>query len=210
MIYGHDVFDDSCTFFSSTACASRLGLPIMKTGRGKYLTKQAGEYLVAAELSRRGYIATTFTGKFTGNVPDYDIIAVDDCGGHVVVQVKAIAGASWQFNAKNFADIEMQGQQQIVRCERKEPYPNLVCVLVQLARADSGALDRFYVLPWRDLCRVMVEGHKQYLAKHGGIRPRSPESMHQQLHPSQIEAWEGKWETLKNSVRPVQSELTPR
>jgi hypothetical protein len=53
----------------------------MKTGRGKYLTKQAGEYLIAAELSRRGYIATTFTG----NVPDYDIIAVDDCGGHVVV-----------------------------------------------------------------------------------------------------------------------------
>ena len=49
----------------------------MKTGRSKYLTKQAGEYLVAAELSRRGYIATTFTG----NVPDYDIIAVDDSGG---------------------------------------------------------------------------------------------------------------------------------
>jgi hypothetical protein len=116
---------------------------VMKTGRSKYLTKQAGEYLVAAELSRRGYIATTFTG----NVPDYDIIAVDDCGGHVVVQVKAIAGTSWQFNAKNFADVEMQGQRQIVRCERKEPYPDLVCVLVQLGRADSGAVDRFYVLP---------------------------------------------------------------
>src|SRR6266536_3141879 len=72
----------------------------MATGRSNYLTKQAGEYLVAAELSRRGYIATTFTG----NVPDYDIIAVDDCGGHVVVQVKAIAGESWQFNAKNFAE----------------------------------------------------------------------------------------------------------
>jgi hypothetical protein len=53
----------------------------MKTGRSKYLTKQAGEYLVAAELSRRGYIATTFTG----NLPYYDIIAVDDCGGHAVV-----------------------------------------------------------------------------------------------------------------------------
>ena len=76
--------DGFCTLFSSTACASRLGLPIVKTGRSKYLTKQAGEYLVAAELSRRGYIATTFTG----NVPYYDIIAVDDRGGHVVVQVR--------------------------------------------------------------------------------------------------------------------------
>jgi len=178
----------------------------MKTGRRNYLTKQAGEYLVAAELSRRGYIATTFTG----NVPYYDIIAVDDCGGHVVVQVKAIASQSWQFNATDFADIVMQGKQQIVRCAREEPYPNLMCVLVQVARADSGTQDRFYVLPWRDLCRVMVEGHKQYLAKHGGIRPRRPESMHQQLHPSQIKAWEGKWETLKKSVRPVQSELTPQ
>jgi len=73
----------------------------MKTGRSLYLTKQAGEYSVAAELSRRGYIATTFTG----NVPYYDIIAVDDSGGHAVVQVKAIAGKSWQFNAKDFADI---------------------------------------------------------------------------------------------------------
>jgi hypothetical protein len=83
----------------------------MKTGRSKYLTKQAGEYLVAAEFSRRGYIATTFTG----NVPFYDIIAVDDCGGHVVVQVKAIAGASWQFTATDFAKIDMQGRQQIIR-----------------------------------------------------------------------------------------------
>jgi len=35
----------------------------MATGRSNYLTKQAGEYLVAAELSRRGFIATTFTGN---------------------------------------------------------------------------------------------------------------------------------------------------
>jgi hypothetical protein len=67
---------------------------------------------LAAELSRRGHIATTFTG----NVPYYGIIAVDDSGGHAVVQVKAIAGASWQFNAKDFADIVMDGRKQIVRC----------------------------------------------------------------------------------------------
>jgi hypothetical protein len=48
----------------------------MATDRSNHLTKQTGEYLVAAELSRRGYIATTFTG----NVPDYDIVAVDDQG----------------------------------------------------------------------------------------------------------------------------------
>src|SRR5438477_8366406 len=116
----------------------------MATGRSNYLTKQAGEYLVAAELSRRGYIATTFTG----NLPYYDIIAVDDSGGHAIVQVKAIAGKSWQFNATDFAEIVMDGQQQKIRREREEPYPDLVCVLVQVAVMDSGTPDRFFVLPW--------------------------------------------------------------
>src|SRR5262249_39805385 len=65
----------------------------MATGRQNYLTKQTGEYLVAAELSRRGLIATTFTG----NVPHYDIIASNEHGKHVSVQVKASRGSSWQF-----------------------------------------------------------------------------------------------------------------
>ena len=177
----------------------------MATGRSNYLTKQTGEYLVAAELSRRGFIATTFTG----NVPHYDIVAVDEHGGHALVQVKAIAGKSWQFTATDFADIVMNGQQQIVRCERNEPVPNLMCVLVELAHAGSGGQDRFYVMPWRDLCRAVVNHHTNYLAKHGGIRPRKPESMHTQLHPEAVAAYEGKWEILKKSVRPVQSELTP-
>jgi hypothetical protein len=46
------------------------------TGRSNKLVGQTGEYLVAAELSRRGLIATTFTG----NVPDYDIIASEKWG----------------------------------------------------------------------------------------------------------------------------------
>jgi len=39
------------------------------TGRELQLTKQTGEYLVCAELCRKKFIATSFTG----NVPDYDI-----------------------------------------------------------------------------------------------------------------------------------------
>jgi hypothetical protein len=39
----------------------------MATGRSNKLVGQTGEYLIAAELSRRGLIATTFTG----NVPHY-------------------------------------------------------------------------------------------------------------------------------------------
>jgi len=61
----------------------------MTTGRINKLVGATGEYLVAAELSRRGLIATTFTG----NVPHYDIVASDEFGQHVSVQVKASRSA---------------------------------------------------------------------------------------------------------------------
>ena len=48
----------------------------MATGRQVQLTKQVGEYLIAAELSRRGLLTATFAG----NVPDYDIVATGGRG----------------------------------------------------------------------------------------------------------------------------------
>jgi hypothetical protein len=172
----------------------------MATGRGNYLTKQTGEYLVAAELSRRGYIATTFTG----NVPHYDIVSVDEAGGHVLVQVKAIAGSSWQFNVDRFAPITFDGPRQIVGRRMREPYSGLVCVLVQLRPIGSATPDHFFVLPWRDLCRIVVTGHTRYLQGHGGIRPRKPTSLHTALSVDQIKKWENRWDILKSRLKPVQ------
>lgn len=136
----------------------------MATGRSNYLTKQAGEYIVAAELSRRGFVATTFTG----NVPSYDIVAVvavDDKGGHALVQVKPVAADSWQLTLSQFADVVFDGPKQIIRGQLPDPYPNLICVMVQVAPADSERHDRFYVLPWRELARIVIDGHTKYLAK---------------------------------------------
>ena len=51
------------------------------------------KYLVAAESSRRGLIATTFTGNvphyLITSLPHYDIIVSHEEGKHVSVQVKA-------------------------------------------------------------------------------------------------------------------------
>jgi hypothetical protein len=180
----------------------------MATGRSNYLTKQTGEYVVAAELSRRGFIATTFTG----NVPSYDIVAVDDRGGHALVQVKAIAAGSWQLNLGQFADVEFDGPKQIIRGQLDDPYPDLVCVMVQLAPPDSGRPDRFFVLPWRELARIVIAGHTTYLAKHGGVRPRQPRSLHTALKPEALESWEGRWQVLTERVRPTPANkaLQPR
>ena len=170
----------------------------MATGRSNCLTKQAGEYIVAAELSRRGFIATTFTG----NVPSYDIVAVDDQGGHALVQVKAIAADSWQLNVGQFADVQFEGPKQIIRKQLDDPYPDLVCVMVQIAPPDSGRPDRFFVLPWRELGRIVVAGHFKFLAKHGGVRPQNPASLHTAVQPEALARWENRWQVQRSACDP--------
>jgi len=140
----------------------------MATGRGIYLKKQTGEYLVAAELCRRGCIATTFTG----NVPHYDIVAVDESGAQVLLQVKTILGNSWQFNVGRFAQITFEGRRQVIGDRTPEPYPGLLCVLVQLRPMGTTHQDRFFIMPWTELCRLIIDLHSQTLQRCGGIRPR--------------------------------------
>ena len=172
----------------------------MATGRSNYLTKQAGEYIVAAELSRRGFILAT---TFTGNVPSYDIVAVDGFGGHALVQVKAIAADSWQLNVGQFADVVFDGRKQIIQGQLDDPYPDLICVMVRIAPPDSGRVDKFFILPWRELGKIVIDGHSKFLAKHNGIRPRSPESLHTAVHPEALAKWEGRWQVFTKRVRPA-------
>ena len=165
----------------------------MATGRSIHLTKQTGEYLVAAELSRRGFIATTFTG----NVPNYDIVAVSLKGNTALVQVKAIASASWQFKVTQFVNIRFEGRKQIVQGQLDDPCQDLVCVMVKISPADADRPDRFFVLPWRELGKIVIAGHKSFLAKHGGVRPQNPKSLHTAVSPKALSDWEDRWQVLE-------------
>jgi hypothetical protein len=167
----------------------------MATGRSTKLTGAVGEFLVAAELCRRNMLAT----PFAGNVPHYDIIASGQFGGHVVIQVKAINGSTWQFDIRKFVAVELQGECQIPGCIQEEPYPGLVCVLVQLK---TLGVDRFFILTWTDLQRILVDGYQQYLAKHGGRRPKAAESFHIALGVNEVEAYESKWDLILRRVPP--------
>lgn len=53
----------------------------MATGRNIQLNKRIGEYLVACELARRGLLVATFSG----NVPDFDLVATSADGRSVPV-----------------------------------------------------------------------------------------------------------------------------
>jgi hypothetical protein len=157
----------------------------MATGRGNQLTKQIGEYLVAAELGRRGYVAATFSG----NIPDYDIVATDGEFKSVPVQVKAITGNSWQLNFSRFAVVRFEGQRQIVERPLRLATP-IACVMVALGEYGQ---DRFYVLEWRQLRDILVRGYRANLKKKNGIRPKRFDSLHTAVSESQLAKYRDNW-----------------
>ena len=167
----------------------------MATGRSNKLVGQTGEYLVAAELSRHGLIATTFTG----NVPYYDIIASDETGRHVSVQVKSSRGASWQFaDVRPYCDIRFEGQRQIVGERKPCPVRGLVMTFV---RIDDDGNDRFYVLPWENLRDIVTARHTDFLQKHNGVRPKKWNSLHCAIAEDDLQPYRDKWDTVEKNLR---------
>lgn len=167
----------------------------MARGLSNKLVGQTGEYLVAAELSRRGLIATTFTG----NVPYYDIIASDEAGKHVSIQVKASRGQSWQFgNIRQYCDITFEGEQQVVGDAKPCPILRLIVIFVKIE--DDGK-DRFYILSWLSLRDLLVDHHKAFLARHNGIRPHRWDSLHSAISEKELESYRDRWETIEDNLR---------
>ena len=70
------------------------------------------------------------------------------------------------------------------------PAGALICVLVRLQ--PDGA-DRFYVLRWPELQRVLINGYRAYLERHGGRRPRRTDSFHTALREPDIKPFLGNW-----------------
>lgn len=144
----------------------------MATGRSNQLIKQLGEYLVACELARRGLLVATFSG----NVPDFDLIATDFKGSSCPIQVKTIKGGAWQFSMDKFADISFDGSKQLIGDKKPLPIRQLVCVFV--LAAERYGEDQFFVLEWSKVRDILIANHTRWLDAHGGVRPREPGSLH--------------------------------
>ena len=160
----------------------------MATGRDVQLTRQIGEYLTCAELGRRGWIATTFTGS----VPGFDVLAINPDGRMVEVQVKAIRSASWQLNAGHFLEVEIKEGAQFVRGKRAIASAERICVFVVIKEQGQ---DEFYVFRWEDLQDILLEDYKD------GPRPKNPETLHHALYPKRIAHFRNNWMVL-NQLRP--------
>ena len=171
----------------------------MATGRGNKLTGQVGEFLVCAELGRIGLIAT----PFSGNVPDFDVIATDEDCRSVPIQVKTSNGqTSWQFSAGKYLDIEYDEKthKQKVLGILGPTYPGLIFVFVWLHRK-PGEPDRFFLLTQVALLNLMKDAYTAYLAKHDGRRPVRPESRHLALRNHILEPFENNWKLVEEQLR---------
>lgn len=162
----------------------------MATGRQMQLTKQVGEYLVCSELCRRGFMSTTFAG----NVPDFDIVAVDRKHNAHPIQVKALNRGNWQFYADKFLDIkfESDGSQKVVGMKVYDT-SDLIFVFVRLATLGK---DEFFILRRSDLQELMFANYKEYLKKHGGKRPKSAESTHTTVSPQMLSQYRDNWDLI--------------
>ena len=115
----------------------------MPTGRQTQQTGRAGEYYVAAELNRRGFDAVTFTG----NMPEFDAIAVTARRKTLYIQVKAQTGRGWALNINE---------------RLRKPTRNMFWILVLLPKTDEDERTRYWVIPDRDM-RGIIQG--RYEAK---------------------------------------------
>jgi hypothetical protein len=166
----------------------------MATGRSVQLTGAIGEFLVSAELCRKGLLAT----PFSGNVPHYDIIASNEDGCHLVIQVNAINKVNWQFDVSKFVKVTMDGDRQILGNPVSEPYPNLFCVFVALG--NDNTKDRYFIFKWKNLADIVINHHSDYLQRHGGMRPKAPKSTHCSISIKQLESYKDRWNLILEAL----------
>lgn len=166
----------------------------MATGRSNQLIKQIGEYLVACELARRGLLVATFSG----NVPDFDLIATDFKGSSCPIQVKTIKGGAWQFSIDKFVDITFDGNKQLIGDKKPLSIPQLVSVFV-LASEKYGE-DQFFVLEWSKVQDILIANYRRWLDSHGGVRPRKPDSLHCAIVQSDLRDYKDNWSTISRGL----------
>lgn len=170
----------------------------MSTGRSNKLTGQIGEYLVCAELGRRGFIAT----PFSGNVPAFDVVAIDEKCRTVPIQVKASQGDNWPSDARNWMDFEPMDESRVQKyiSPKKILNPDLIYVCVSIAKPEKKEKDRFFILTKSNLQTACIADYSKFMNKHNWLRPHNPESYDNRYHLSSIEEYENNWELITNRL----------
>ena len=163
----------------------------MSKGLSNKLAGQVGEFLVCAELGRRGLIAT----PFSGNVPEYDLIVADESLKTLPVQVKTSRSHSWPTRADHWINVTLieKKKKQIDNGNREISHPELIYVCVALAPPGSDAQDRYFILLKKDLQLICATNYRAWMQKHNWSRPKNFRSLDNRYCISNLEDFEDNW-----------------
>ena len=169
----------------------------MSRGRSNKLAGQIGEYLVCAELGRRGLIAT----PFSGNVPTFDILATDEQCRTVPIQVKASRGNSWRSDARLWMKLELDAATQVQRYlgPLEIHNPDLIHVCVSIAPPNEGH-DRFFILKKSDLQQVCITLYSHWMNGRDWRRPRTPDSYDCRYTIDSLHTFENNWQLIETRL----------
>ena len=146
----------------------------------KHQVGQAGEHFVAAEIHRRGASAVTFSG----NMPDIDVLASSvDRSRTVAIQVKTKTAGTWHTSFH-------RGHRR-----RKVEDETDFWVFVDVGK-NPDLPPEFFVVPAWWMENSIYARHKAYLKRHGGQRPRNPDSAHHGIPKSVVKEWRNRWDLL--------------
>ncbi len=170
----------------------------MSCGRRNKLTGQIGEYLVCAELGKRGYIATSFTG----NVPEFDLIVANDELKTIPIQVKTSRGDNWPTKANKWINIEIddKGKMQIDNGNQAISNPGLIYVCVALAKPDTEEHDRFFILKKKDLQLICARSYRNFMDKINWKRPKNYKSLDNRYNVDDLNEFEDNWSLIERKL----------
>jgi hypothetical protein len=177
----------------------------MATGHNNKLTGQIGEFLVCAELGKRGLIAT----PFAGNVPAFDVLAADELCRTVPIQVKASRGDSWPARATDWMEIEFDkdAKRQNYIKPKSISNPDLIYVCVTIAES-SEQRDRFFIFNKRELQNICIQNYSEWMNPRDWTRPRNPESYDARYYISNLVQFENRWDLITHRLSSAQSSST--
>jgi hypothetical protein len=168
----------------------------MATGLAIKLTAQIGEYLACAELGRRGFIATTFTG----NVPEYDLLVCNERLQTIPVQVKTSRGTSWPSRADLWLDIQIDEvtRKQVNRGPRAIQNPDLIYICIALGASNAG--DRFFICEKSDIQKACISSYTRWMDPKGWIRPENYKSLDNRYSIEDLLQLENNWALIEHRL----------
>ncbi|MFZ1725835.1 MAG: hypothetical protein WBO29_05865 [Albidovulum sp.] len=158
-----------------------------------YISGQIGEHLVAAELGRRGIVASVLSG----NMPEVDILCYRD-GRSLPIQVKAIRRGEISVNLRRYLDIEVVDEHQQVYGINSELNRDLIFVVVKIG--ERVGEDEFFIFRQGVVQDIIFCGHTSWLEKVGGRRPRNPDSMHSAYRTDQLTEYRENWALIEAAL----------